>query len=92
MNGYEQVYIPLVMSTTIHLPAQLLAAVDRQARELEMSCNRYIVRALATETAWSAAFIAELAATRADAEGRRALEDLRAAVSANRTRKDPPRL
>ena len=84
------------MSTTIHLPAQLLAAVDRQARELEMSRNRYIIRALeralATETEWSAAFIAELAAARADAEGRRALEDLRAAVSANRTRKDPPRL
>ena len=84
------------MSTTIHLPAQLLAAVDRQARDLEMSRNRYIVRALervlATETEWSATFVAELAAARADAEGRRALEDLRAAVAANRTRKDPPRL
>ena len=84
------------MSTTINLPAQLLAAVDRQAKNLEMSRNRYIIRALerslATETEWSATFVAELAAARADAEGRRALEDLRAAVSANRTRKDPPRL
>ena len=61
-----------------------------------MSRNRYIIRALerslATETEWSAAFIAELAAARPDAEGHQALEDLRVAVSANRTRKDPPRL
>ena len=84
------------MSTTIHLPVQLLAAVDRQARDLEMSRNRYIVRALeralATETEWSATFVAELAAARADTEGRRALEELCAAVAASRTRKDPPRL
>ena len=82
------------MSTTIHLPAQLLAAVDRQARNLEMSRNRYIIRALehalAFETEWSAAFIEELAAARADVEGNRALEELRAAIAASRTRKGPP--
>lgn len=61
-----------------------------------MSRNRYIIRALerslANETEWSATFVAELASARADSEGRRALEDLRAAVSASRTRKEPPRL
>ena len=65
------------MSTTIHLPADLLAAVDRQARGLDMSRNRYIVRALeralANETQWSAEFVDELAAARADVGGRRAL-------------------
>ena len=84
------------MSTTIHLPAQLLAAVDRQARNLEMSRNRYIIRALeralATETEWSAALVEELAAARADVDARRALEELRAAVAAGRTRKEPPAL
>ena len=84
------------MSTTVHLPADLLASVDRRARELDMSRNRYVVRALeralATETEWSAAFVAELAAARDDLEGRRELEGLRAAVAAARTRKGPPAL
>ena len=84
------------MSTTVHLPADLLASVDRQARGLDMSRNRYIIRALeralATETGWSARFVDELTSARADVEGRRALEDLRAAVTANRTRKGPPAL
>ena len=82
------------MSTTIHLPADLLAAVDRQARGLDMSRNRYIVRALeralANETEWSAEFVDELAAARADVGGRRAFQELRAIVAANRTRKNPP--
>lgn len=84
------------MSTTVHLPPQLLAMVDRRALDLGVSRNRYIVRALesvvVTETRWSAAFVAELAAARADSEGRRALADLRAAVAAGRTRKGPPAL
>ena len=84
------------MSTTVHLPPQLLAMVDRRALDLGVSRNRYIVHALesvvATETRWSAAFVAELAAARADVEGRRALADLRAAVARGRTRKGPPAL
>lgn len=84
------------MSTTVHLPSDLLVAVDRQARDLDMSRNRYIIRALeralATETEWSAGFVEELAAARADVDGRRALEELRATVAAGRTRKDPPAL
>ena len=84
------------MSTTVHLPAALLVSVDRQARELDMSRNRYVVRALeralATETQWSATFVGELTAARGDVEGQRALEQVRAAVTANRTRKGPPAL
>jgi predicted transcriptional regulator len=84
------------MSTTVHLPADLLASVDRQARELDMSRNRYIIcaleRALATETKWSTTFIAELMAARDDGDGRRELEELRAVVAARRTRKGPPAL
>ena len=84
------------MSTTIHLPPDLLAAVDRQARDLDMSRNRYIMRALeralATETQWSPGLVEELATARADVDSRRALEELRAAVAAGRTRKEPPAL
>ncbi|MYD86220.1 MAG: ribbon-helix-helix protein, CopG family [Acidobacteria bacterium] len=84
------------MSTTVHLPADLLASVDREARALAMSRNRYIIRALeqalATETGWSAEFVEELASARSDIEGGRALEELRASVAASRTRKGPPTL
>ena len=84
------------MSITVICPRILLASVDRRARELDTSRNRYVVRALeralATETEWSAALVAELAAARDDLDGRRELEDLRAAVAAVRTRKGPPAL
>ena len=83
------------MSTTVHLPADLLAAVDREAQGRKLSRNRYIInaleRALATETAWSARFVEELAAAQADGTGA-TLEDLRGAVAAHRTRKGPPAL
>ena len=84
------------MSTTVHVAADLLAAVDRQAQGLGMSRNRYVVRALkravAAETGWSARLVEELAAAGADPEGRQALAELRAAIAAGRTRKDPPAL
>ncbi len=84
------------MSTTVHLPTDLLASVDRQAQALAMSRNRYIIRALeralATETGWSTEFVEELASARADVEGRRALGELRTVVAASRTRKGPPAL
>jgi len=84
------------MSTTVHLPAALLSSVDHRAHELGMSRNRYIIRALEQaldgETRWSPRFVGELAAARADIEGQQALEELRAVVSANRTRKGPPAL
>ena len=84
------------MSTTVHLPADLLATIDRRAQGQGMSRNRYIVRALeravATEARWSARLVDELAAAGADAEGRQALVELRAAIATNRTRKEPPAL
>ena len=83
------------MSTTVHLPPDLLAAVDREARGRKLSRNRYIInaleRALATETTWSARFVEELAAAQADGADA-TLEDLRNAVAARRTRKGPPAL
>ena len=81
------------MSTTIHLPPELLAAVDRQAQGLAMTRNRYIIRALTraleTETRWSTRFARELEPTESDAEDREALAEMRRALAANRTRKPP---
>ncbi len=83
------------MSTAVHLPADLLATVDSEARGRKMNWNRYIIhileRALAAETAWSATFVEELASARADAASA-AIEDLRSAVAARKTRKGPPAL
>ena len=66
----EQAPILFIMSTAVHLPPELLATVDRRALDLGVSRNRYIVRALeravAGETRWSAALVAELVAARAD--------------------------
>ena len=46
-------------------------------------------RTLAIRNGWSSGFVEILAAARADPEAQRALNDLRVAVSANRTRKSP---
>ncbi len=84
------------MSTTVHLPPQLLATVDHRARELGVSRNRYIIRALEriieSETRWSPRFVDELAAARSDDESREALQELVTVVARNRTRKPPPAL
>jgi predicted transcriptional regulator len=84
------------MSTTVHLPPDLLESVDHRARELGMSRNRYIIRALEqmvdAETRWSSRFVEELETARSDEEGREALEELISVVSSSRTRKGPPEL
>lgn len=84
------------MSTTVHLPSALLSSVDLRARELGLSRNRYIIRALErsleTETRWSPRFVAELEKARTDTEGQQMAEELVSAVAANRTSKGPPAL
>ncbi len=91
-------YIPILvdMSTTVHLPPNLLKQVDYRASELRLSRNRYIIRALErsleTETRWSPRFVEELAVAREDEEGLQALAEMTAAIAAHRTRKAPPQL
>ena len=84
------------MSTTVHPPPDLLVAVDRRAKDPDMGRNRRILRVSgstrAAEAEWSADFVEELVAARSAAEGERALEELRAAIAAGRTRKGPPAL
>lgn len=84
------------MSTTIHLSGDLLAAVDRRAKDLRLTRNRYIVqaleRSLRSDTAWSPAFVEELRAAGRDRELQRTLAEMRAAIKANRKSKGPPAL
>jgi predicted transcriptional regulator len=79
------------MPTTVHLPRDLLSAVDRRARRLKLSRNRLIVRALERELAqnadWSPGFFEELAGVeRGDVE---AVEDLLQAIRSRRSSKEP---
>ena len=52
------------MPTTVHIPAPLLAALDRRARSLHVSRNRLIVRAVEREltdkSAWPEEFFTAL--------------------------------
>ena len=52
------------MATTVHIPAPLLAAVQRRARQLGISRNRLVVRALEREVHerrdWSTGFLNDL--------------------------------
>jgi predicted transcriptional regulator len=81
------------MATSVHIPKHLLDEVDRRAKRLKVSRNRFIIQALehelASETDWSPRFFEQLAEARADA----ALVDrLVGDVRARRTRKGPPSL
>lgn len=82
------------MPTSIHIPEPLLAAVDEHARQLKMSRNRFIVRALerevAGETTWSPGFFERLAdVAPGDAA---AVDEMEQAIRAARTGKPAPRL
>ena len=61
-----------------------------------MSRNRYIIRALRhsleDEEGWSPRFLKTLVAAAEDQEGQEAVEEMRAAIVAGRTRKAPPEL
>ena len=85
-----------LMSTTIHLSGELLAAVDRRAKDLRLTRNRYVVRVLErsvhSETAWSPAFVEALRAAGQDPELQRTMAEMRAAINANRTSKGRPAL
>jgi len=84
------------MSTTVHLPPELLERVDRRAHELGVSRNLYIRRALELaveeEASWSPAFLGMLAEAASDMEGRTAVDEMMAAIKSRRTRKNPPAL
>ena len=84
------------MTTTIHLPPDLLQRVDRQASELGMSRNRYIRRALETavesETGWSRDFLGALEEAASDKDGQKAVEEMMKAIASRRSRKRPPDL
>jgi predicted transcriptional regulator len=82
------------MPTSVHLPKQLLDRVDRRARKLAMSRNRFIIRALerdlAAETEWSPGFFERLSRAEPDLEA--AVDEMLEGVLAHRTRKAPRRL
>lgn len=84
------------MTTTVHLPDKLLQKLDQRAKELGLSRNRYVVRALEAavreETAWSPRFLEMLAGATKDADGGRTVDEMMHAISSRRTRKAPPKL
>jgi predicted transcriptional regulator len=84
------------MATTIRLPDELLAAIDRRAAELGMSRSQYLrqalERAIEEETRWSPAFLEELAAGADDPGLQEAVDEMRDSITANRTTKRPPDL
>ena len=82
------------MPTSVHLPKPLLEAVDRRARRLKMSRNRFIVRTLEREidreSDWSPGFFEKLADI--STEDIDAVNEMAREIAKHRTRKGPPRL
>jgi predicted transcriptional regulator len=83
------------MTTTVHLPPDLLKQVDQRARELRVSRNQYVRRALERavkeETRWSPSFLAALEKATDDSETHKAVAEMMGAIS-RRSRKRAPKL
>ena len=79
------------MPTTIHMPASLLASVQKRARALGISRNRLIIRALERElrdaTEWTPGFVDALRHVTSDTA--RAADDLLREVRRRRRSKAP---
>jgi hypothetical protein len=79
------------MPTSIHIPKPLLAAVDRKARALRVSRNRFIVGALQRELSagaeWSPGFFERLGDV--DDAIAQSVNELLAAVTTSRRSKRP---
>jgi hypothetical protein len=82
------------MPTSVHIPKPLLLAVDRRARALKISRNRFIVQALEREVKqgsdWSPGFFDRLLTPEPGVEA--AAEELRGIIQKNRRSKKPMRL
>ena len=82
------------MATTVHIPIELLRAVDERAKRLKLTRNRFVIealkRALAEQVSgWSDEFVQGLASTTADPD---MVDDLMQAIRSNRTSKKAPGL
>jgi hypothetical protein len=82
------------MATSVHIPKPLLQAVDRKARNLQISRNKLILRALEREvsqsTEWSPTFFERVLDV--DRETASAVEEIERVIKAGRSSKKPPRL
>jgi len=82
------------MPTSVHIPKPLLAEVDRRARELGVSRNRVIVRALESElrarSEWSPGFFEHLASQGPRHAGE--VDEMLRTIREARTRKRAPSL
>jgi len=83
------------MTTTVHLPPDLLERLDVRAKELRVSRSHYVRRALETaienETCWSNHFLRVLSHAAEDRDSHEALDDMMRAI-ARGSRKRPPEL
>ena len=79
------------MPTTVHIPDPLLKSVDRRAKALGISRNRFVVRALEhavnAPSAWAPEFLQQLRSV--DPETSTAVDDLLVAVTRARHSKEP---
>jgi len=82
------------MPTTVHIPKPLLEAVDRKARALRISRNRFVVRAIERElnhaSEWSPGFFDRLAAV--EEKTADSVDKMLAAVHDARRSKEPMKL
>jgi metal-responsive CopG/Arc/MetJ family transcriptional regulator len=83
------------MTTTVHLPPDLLERVDERAKRLRVSRNQYVRRALERmiekETTWSRRFLDTLDEATADHASHEAVDQMTRAI-ARRSRREPPAL
>ena len=77
------------MTTTVHIPDDILEQVDRRARDLRISRNRYIIeslrRTLSIHDDWPPEFLESIRSwSSSEAEVGQAVDGMVAAIQSNR--------
>jgi hypothetical protein len=77
------------MTTTVHIPDDILEQIDRRARDLKISRNRYIIeslrRTLSIHHEWPPEFLERIRGwSSSEAEVGEAVDDMVAAIQSNR--------
>jgi len=84
------------MTTSVHLPDDLLQEIDRRASDLGINRDRFIAEAVTyvlwAETEWSEAFTKAVLAAQRDRESQQAVSEMMEAIRSGRTNKGAPLL
>jgi metal-responsive CopG/Arc/MetJ family transcriptional regulator len=93
INLSEKLCVCQVFRATVHIPSDLLEAVDARAKRMKLSRNRFVVdalkKALADRSEWAPGFISAISKPLAQGD---AVDEMMRSIKRARSSKKAPKL